>query len=181
MKKSAIVAFVCYLATIPLANWMIENVGTVQFPDGPHVLPVGFGLVAPSGVYLIGFALVARDVLQMAAGRRYTIIAILAGTLLAYAIAPAVAVASGTAFLLGELADFAVYTPLAAKRLHVAVLASGVVGAMIDSFVFLTIAFGTITYWQGNTSGKIWMSLLALPFLTVARRVVSNNPSSLRD
>ncbi len=45
------VAFLIYLMTIPLANWMIDNVGTVQVPNGPHVISVGFGYSAPSGIF----------------------------------------------------------------------------------------------------------------------------------
>jgi hypothetical protein len=36
-------AFLAYLLSIPLANWLIENIGNVRFPGGPHVIPVGFG------------------------------------------------------------------------------------------------------------------------------------------
>src|SRR4029077_3405657 len=46
-------------------------------------------------------------------------------------------IASATAFLLSELADFAVYTPLQRKRLVLAVVASSVVGLTVDSVVFL--------------------------------------------
>ena len=39
----------------------------------------------------------------------------------------------GTAFLLSELADFAVYTPLAERRWLTAVVASNIVGTIVDS------------------------------------------------
>jgi hypothetical protein len=45
-----------YLACIPLANWLISNVGTTCAPNGPCLVPVGFGLLAPSGVLVIGLA-----------------------------------------------------------------------------------------------------------------------------
>lgn len=170
------VAWVVYLATIPLANWMIQHVGTVEFPGGPHVIPVGFGLSAPSGVLLIGVALVARDAVQRWVGRSAAVAAILFGAGLSYFVAPSLAMASAVAFGLGELADFAVYTPLAERRLPLAVLASGVVGALVDSLIFLQIAFGSTMYWQGNTLGKIWMSVLAFVVLVALRhRVVSRH------
>jgi hypothetical protein len=50
-----------YALTIPAANWMIGNVGTFCVPDGPCLIPLGFGLMAPSGVLMIGLALVLRD------------------------------------------------------------------------------------------------------------------------
>lgn len=179
MKKIGAASFIIYLATIPFANWMIQHVGTVKFPGGPHVLPVGLGFSAPSGVYIIGFALVARDLVQLILGRRLTVAAIVIGSTLSYLIAPSVALASATAFFLGEVADFAVYTPLARRKLYLAVLASGIAGATIDSLVFLKIAFGNFDYWQGNALGKVWMSLLALPFLGIVRRAVLDNSSSI--
>jgi len=175
MKKSLLhpnarAAWLIYLATIPLANWMIQNVGTVEFPGGPHVIPVGFGYSAPSGVLVIGVALVARDVIQRLAGRRAAVLAILLGAGLSYFVAPNLALASAVAFGLGELADFAVYTPLSERHLPFAVLASGIVGALVDSLIFLQIAFGATLYWQGNTLGKIWMSVLAFVVLVAYRR-----------
>jgi uncharacterized PurR-regulated membrane protein YhhQ (DUF165 family) len=42
----------------------------------------------------------------------------------------------------------------------VAVALSGVVGAVIDSAVFLLIAFGSLDYIAGQVVGKVWFSLL---------------------
>ena len=153
---------VVYTATIPAANWMISNVGEQTFPGGPHVIPVGFGYDAPSGVLMIGFALFARDMLQRLGGRSLALIAIAVGVVVSYIIAdPAIATASAVAFALGELADFAVYTPLARRRLALAVLASGVVGGVIDSLVFLQMAFGSTAFWQGQVIGKTYIAALA--------------------
>ena len=35
-----------FVATVPAANWLIGNVGTTCVPNGPCLLPVGFGLSA---------------------------------------------------------------------------------------------------------------------------------------
>ena len=43
-----------YMSTIPLANFMISNVGTFCVPDGPCLIPLGFGIMAPSGVLMSG-------------------------------------------------------------------------------------------------------------------------------
>ena len=37
-------AFLLFLACVPLANWMIGNVGTVCVPNGPCLIPVAPGL-----------------------------------------------------------------------------------------------------------------------------------------
>lgn len=149
-----------YIATIPAANWMIANVGTCV-PDGPCLIPVGLGLMAPSGVLMVGAALVLRDVVHQTLGVRYALAAIAIGALISAGIAPpAIVLASVAAFLLSELADFAVYAPLARRRLALAVALSGGVGAVIDSAVFLLIAFGSLDYIAGQIVGKIWFSLL---------------------
>lgn len=152
--------FALYLSSIPGANWLIDNVGSVRFPGGPHVIPVGFGLEAPSGVLAIGFALVARDYIQQAMGRTVALLAIFFGVGLSLFVNPDLALASGLAFAVGELCDFAVYTPLREVNTFAAVAASGVVGGAVDSVIFLQIAFGSTEFWQGQVVGKTWMALL---------------------
>jgi uncharacterized PurR-regulated membrane protein YhhQ (DUF165 family) len=83
---------------------------------------------------------------------------------------PALVVASAVAFLLSELADFAVYTPLAQRRLVAAVVASSLVGLVVDSIVFLWLAFGSLDFLLGQVVGKGWMVLLSIPFVAWLRR-----------
>lgn len=163
-------ALAAFIATIPAANWLIGNVGTVCIPDGPCLIPVAPGLMAPSGVMLIGLALVLRDVVQERLGLRWAMAAIVIGAALSATFAPLpLAIASGVAFLVSEVADLSVYTPLRRRGLWLAVLASGIVGSVIDSAIFLQFAFGSIDHIAGNIVGKIWMSILALPFLIKRR------------
>lgn len=158
MKWLALIGF---LLTIPAANWMIGNVGTC-IPNGPCLIPVGFGLMAPSGVLMIGIALVLRDVVHSLLGARWALGAIGAGAVASLLLAsPALAIASGMAFLLSELTDLAVYAPLRRNRLYLALILSGIVGAFIDSAVFLWLAFGSFEYIAGQVVGKVWMTLFA--------------------
>jgi uncharacterized PurR-regulated membrane protein YhhQ (DUF165 family) len=152
---------------IPAANWLIGNAGTVCVPNGPCLIPVApGGLMAPSGVLMIGLALVLRDLVQRRLGLGWAAGAILAGAALSALLAPpALVIASALAFLLSELADLAVYTPLQRRRLVLAVLASGLVGLVVDSIVFLYVAFGSLDYLAGQVVGKAWMVLLALPLI----------------
>lgn len=144
-----------YAATIPAANWMISNVGTQHAPGAPHVIPVGFGYEAPSGVLLIGVALVLRDIIQDRVGVRGAFAAIVCGVAVSFAIAdPAIAVASAVAFCAGEIADLAIYTPIRKRNKPIAVALSGFVGGIADSLLFLTIAFGSTTFWEGQVIGK---------------------------
>lgn len=162
---------VLFCLTIPAANWMIGNVGTVCSANGPCLIPVAPNLMAPSGVLMIGAALVLRDLVQRRLGVEFGIAAIIAGAGISAAIAPAaLVVASTAAFLLSELADFAVYTPLARRRLVTAVVASSMVGLVIDSIVFLWLAFGSLEFLAGQVVGKSWMVLFAIPLVAYLRR-----------
>lgn len=159
-----------FLATVPLANWMIGNVGTCV-PNGPCLVPVGFGLMAPSGVLAIGAALVLRDAVHEQWGPRAAALLIVAGASLSVLVAPiGLVIASATAFLLSELADLAVYEPLRRSSLWVAVAVSGAAGALVDSAVFLIIAFGSLDYLAGQFVGKAWATLAAAIFIYARRR-----------
>jgi queuosine precursor transporter len=160
-----------FCLTIPAANWMIGHVGTVCSATGPCLVPVAPGLMAPSGVLMIGAALVLRDLVQRRLGVEFGIAAIIAGAAISAALAPrALVLASAAAFLLSEFVDFAVYTPLARRRLVAAVLASSIVGLVVDSIVFLWLAFGSLEFLSGQVVGKAWMVLLALPLVVYLRR-----------
>jgi len=129
--------------------------------------------MAPSGVLTIGAALVLRDAVQRCLGIRAALGAIAVGTTLSAFVAPApLVIASGMAFLLGELADCAVYTPLQRRRLVVAVIASSLVGLVVDSIVFLWFAFGDLTYLPGQIVGKLWAVVVAVPGVWMLRRAV---------
>jgi hypothetical protein len=176
-KAEGLAYFLAFMACIPTANWMIGHVGTVCAPNGPCLLPVfpwspqGGPMMAPSGVSMIGIALVLRDLCQRRLGRLAALMAIVAGAALSGALAPPqLVVASTTAFFLSELADFAVFTPLQKRGLVLAVLASAVVGLIADSILFLYLAFGSLEFLEGQVLGKVWMVLLALPFVHWIRK-----------
>ena len=165
------VFLVLFCLTIPAANWLIGHVGTVCVPTGPCLVPVAPSIMAPSGVLMIGLALVLRDLVQRRLGVEFGIGAIIVGAAISAGLAPPTLVlASAAAFLLSEFADFAVYTPLARRRLVVAVIASSVVGLVVDSIVFLWLAFGSLEFLIGQIIGKLWMVLLAIPFVMYMRR-----------
>ena len=156
---------------VPLANWLIQNVGTVCVPQGPCLVPVAPGVMAPSGVLAIGLALVLRDLVQRRLGVGWAFGAIVVGAALSATFAPtALVVASTTAFLLSELADMGVFTPLQRRGLVRAVALSSFVGLFVDSVVFLWLAFGSLTYLPGQVIGKAWMVVLALPLVWLLRQ-----------
>jgi queuosine precursor transporter len=163
MRALGIFAFASFIATIFAANWLIENVGIVS---------VGFGLMAPAGVFMVGIAFTCRDLLQRTLGVRWTVAAVLIGAALSAFVSPAFAFASGVAFLVSELADLTVYTPLERKSWLGAVGLSNTVGLLVDSWLFLTLAFGSLEFFWGQVVGKAWMTLAAVVVLWMAQRAV---------
>jgi len=152
---------VVYLSTIVAANWAVTHYGAV---------PVWPGLLAPAGVYIAGLAFTIRDLLHEAAGRWVVLAAIVAGAGLSVAVsAPRLALASGVAFALSELADLAVYAPLRRRRWLTAVAASNAVGLVVDSALFLWLAFGSWAFLPGQIVGKAWMTMLAVAVLAAGR------------
>ena len=170
-RREGVIFLVLFALTIPAANWLIGHVGTTCIANGPCVVPVAPGLMAPSGVMMVGVALVLRDLVQRRLGAVMSALAILSGTALSALLAPpSLVLASGVAFLLSEFADLVVYTPLAQRRLVLAVVASSVAGLVVDSIVFLWLAFGSLDFLLGQVVGKGWMVLLSVPFVAWLRR-----------
>jgi uncharacterized PurR-regulated membrane protein YhhQ (DUF165 family) len=170
-RAEGVLFLVAFALCIPAANWLIGHAGTVCVPNGPCLIPVAPGIMAPSGVLMVGLALVLRDLVQRRLGLWCAGVAIFVGAALSALLAPpSLVLASASAFLLSELADLAIYTPLQRRRLLLAVLASGLVGLVIDSAVFLQLAFGSLEFLPGQVIGKAWMVLLTLPAIAWLRR-----------
>lgn len=166
-----IIAFVMFAATIPAANWLIGSVGTTCIPDGPCLVPVGFGLMAPSGVLVIGLALVLRDWLHELAGWRWSLVAVVVGAGLSLLFSPAsIAIASAFAFLFAEMADLAVYARLRERSKPLAVMASQIVGAALDSALFVWLAFGSLDFSAGTTLAKIYAGAAVAMILWLRQR-----------
>lgn len=168
-------ALAAYIGTIILANYFIGHVGIKPpVPAAPHTFYVGFGQYAPSGVYFVALALVLRNVVQRVLGREIAVTAILIGAAVSYFVAaPAVAVASGVAFLCSEALDMAIYTPLRRYGQFRAVLPASLAGGLLDSYIFLTIAFGSLTFWPGQALGKTWGVLAAAVILFLSEQTVN--------
>ena len=160
-----------FILCVPAANWLIGNVGTTCVPDGPCLIPVAPGIMAPSGVVMIGLALVLRDLVQRRLGVNFAVVGILIGAAISALFAPsALVIASTVAFLLSEIADLVVFTPLQKRGLVLAVFVSSIVGLVVDSLLFLSLAFGSLDFLTGQILGKAWMVLIALPFVHLIRQ-----------
>ena len=164
-RREGVIFLILFALTIPAANWLIGHVGTTCIANGPCVVPVAPGLMAPSGVMMVGVALVLRDLVQRRLGLRVSAGTVVAGAAMSALLAPpALVLASANAFFLSEVADLTVYTPLA-RRLVLAVVASSLVGLVVDSIVFLWLAFGSLDVLLGSIVGKAEMVIISIPFV----------------
>lgn len=154
-------ALLAYITVIFAANWAVQHFG---------IVPVGFGLRAPAAVYFVGVAFTLRDLVQNILGRWVSVGAIAAGALVSAAVSPSLALASGLAFFSSELADFLVYTPLLRRGWIIALIPANLIGCVVDSLVFLSIAFGSLSLLGGQVLGKAWMTALAVLVLAPVRR-----------
>jgi len=163
-RTAGVLALAGFIACIFLANYSIAHWGTVPFPGGPHTVTL-LGFTGPSGVLFVGVSFLLRDLAQMALGRWPVVAAIGVGAVLSYAVAPSLAWASAAAFLVSELADFAVYTPLAERgRWWAGVGLSNTVGSAVDTALFLWLAFGSLEFFWG----QFWLKfLVTIPALVV--------------
>lgn len=159
----AVTAGSAFLLTIVAANWSIHRYGFVD---------VGFGYQAPAAVWFVALALVLRDLFQLGLGRRagtkprvWQVLVMLgviaAGAGLSFAVADAlVAAASGWAFAASEVLDFVIFTAIAPRWTR-AVFTAGLVAAVLDSLIFLSIAFGSLAFLPGQIIGKSYGIVVA--------------------
>ncbi|WP_232376333.1 VUT family protein [Amycolatopsis aidingensis] len=124
----------------------------------------------PAGAFVAGLVFTLRDLVQEAHGTRTALLAIAAGAAMSGLVAsPRIALASAAAFAVSELADFAVYTALRRRNRIVAVGLSNAVGLLVDSLLFLPLAFGSLAYLSGQVTGKTATTLLAVVVLAGVR------------
>ena len=156
-----------YFGLVVLANWLASR----------FVVSVGFGRLAPAGVFCIGGVLVLRDWLQQLRGLLWTMPLVYAAGLASWGIGDVagwtrlekIAVASVVAFTVSETAEAVVFTPLRKRRLTLGVALSGTVGNALDSWLFLQLAFASQGFFVGQFIGKGEMIALGT-LLTLGRR-----------
>jgi len=162
----ALALWAAFTATVIGSNLAVTYIG---------LLPVWPGIVAPAGVYLVGLALVLRDLLQEATSWKWSAVAVVVGAGLSALFSPELALASASAFLASELLDLAVYTPLRKRGMVLAVAASNAVGIAVDSLLFLWLAFGSLEFLAGQVLGKAWMTIAAILALVAIRHLRSRD------
>ncbi len=116
-----------YIGLIAGVNWLFDVTPLIQLPSGDYW---------PPAALVVGFVFVVRDFAQRKVGHNI-LWAMLAGIIISWFMAsPQLALASAVAFAIGELADWALYS-FTKKPFSSRILLSSIIGAPLDSFVFL--------------------------------------------
>jgi len=165
---------IIYVGLAILANWLASKyIVTVPFTGG---------LRAPAGIFAVGAILILRDWLQQIAGLWRSlalvylagVLSYLAGEAFGWTSLTRIAIASVVAFTVSETIEAAVFSPIRRRNLTAGVASSAVVANAVDSWLFLTIAFGWVgfaapAFFYGQVFGKLEMIAVGV-VLTATRR-----------
>lgn len=164
--KAATGLALLFIVGAATSNWAMSNIGMYNGPSAPRTLPIGWGMGAPSGVVLIGLMLTIRDGLhERIQPSGMAAVIFIASVVSAVVAPPAIALASGATLAVAETADALVYQRLRRQGRMWAAAASNLVSSVVDSVLFLLIAFGLQTAIEGSwalTVGKLEASLVTL-------------------
>ena len=148
----------------------ILHIGLDNGPDSPRTIPLGFGWQAPSGVLFAGAVLTLRDVIHDRIGTSGTLAVIAASApVTALTSTRSLAIASVVTLIVAEIADLLIYARVRSRGRTRAVVFSNTVSGLIDSLLFLTIAFGVTAAVHGSlamTIGKVVASVITLVLIS---------------
>jgi Uncharacterized conserved protein len=121
----------------------------VQFPLSGSILGVQLGDLLTWGAFTYPFAFLVTDLTNRqfgpSAARRVVFIGFVIGVILSvWTSMPRIAVASGSAFLIGQLLDISVFNRLRRQTWWQAPLAGSLLGSMIDTALFFSLAFASV-------------------------------------
>jgi uncharacterized PurR-regulated membrane protein YhhQ (DUF165 family) len=149
-----------YVGTVVVANW-----ASTHWP-ALHVGP----LLVPAGTLWAGATFTLRDLLHDTLGARGMAAAIAAGTGLSWLLAtPPIAIASVVAFAVSELLDSIIYVRLRTHSRLRAVVGSNVAGLLVDSVLFVPLAFGSFAAVPGQIFGKTAATAITVAMLLAAK------------
>ena len=145
----------------------------VQFPVAADLGPLHLGDILTWGAFTYPFAFLVSDLANRYDGPRQARIVVLVGFVVAlglsaYLATPRIAIASATAFLVGQLLDIAVFSRLRRGVWFVPPLVGSLLGSALDTLIFFGLAFAPafapIDAMFGTTDGSLgfvapWLGL----------------------
>ncbi len=124
-----------YIASILLVNWLFAP---AQLVPGVTVWNTGLGDLYLANL-VVGFVFVLRDYAQREIGHKVLIATLVAGLITYSMVDPMIAVASVTAFVISEMADWAIYS-FTKRPLQSRILISSLIAVPLDTVVFQHLA-----------------------------------------
>ena len=159
-----------YLVQFPIKHYGLEKIltyGAFSYPIAFLITDLtnrSYGKIIARNIVYIGFVI----------GISFTL---LFSTNFADLISVRIAIGSGIAFLVAQLLDVQIFDKLRKKDWFVAPLTSSIIGSIIDTFLFCSIAFYDteipwITLALGDLTVKLVIALLMLiPFRFLIKRI----------
>lgn len=151
----------------------------VQFPVVGTLWGVALGDLLTWGAFIYPVAFLITDLTNRQFGptvaRRIVLVGFVAGVALSlWASAPRIAIASGTAFLIGQFLDISVFNRLRRQKWWQAPLAGSLLGSALDTLLFFSLAFAPIFAFIGpNEEFAVQAAPLLGAFATEAPRWIS--------
>ncbi len=124
-----------YIASIVMVNWLFAPAQLVQ---GVTLWSTPFGDLYLANL-VVGFVFVLRDYAQREIGHKILLATLFAGVITYSMVDPAIALASITAFVLSEMADWAIYS-FTKRPLQSRILISSLVAVPLDTLAFQHLA-----------------------------------------
>ncbi len=118
----------------------------VQYPVQFDLGPIHLSDILTWGAFTYPFAFLVSDLTNRHDGPNRARLVVLAGFLVGLALSfwlstPRIAIASGSAFLIGQLLDIAVFQRLRNRYWLVPPLSASLFGSLLDTAIFFTLAF----------------------------------------
>lgn len=132
-----------------MATIVVASNFFVQFPLSGSFLGVELGDLLTWGAFTYPVAFLVTDLTNRQFGPSIARRVVLAGFVVGVAVSfwtsmPRIAIASGTAFLFGQLLDISVFNRLRRQTWWQAPLAGSLVGSAIDTLLFFSLAFAPL-------------------------------------
>lgn len=118
----------------------------VQYPVQFDLGPIHLGDILTWGAFTYPFAFLVSDLANRHDGPTQARMVVLVGFLVGLALSfwlstPRIAIASGSAFLIGQLLDIAVFQRLRNRYWLIPPLSASLLGSLLDTTIFFTLAF----------------------------------------
>jgi uncharacterized PurR-regulated membrane protein YhhQ (DUF165 family) len=141
LNVKSISPFICLMALIVVASNYL-----VQFPVNFMIGDYNLADLLTWGAFTYPIAFLITDMTNRKFGAKNARIVVLAGFLIAVGLSiwlatPRIAIASGSAFLVAQLLDVSIFNSMRSASWWRAPLISSIIGSVVDTLLFFSIAF----------------------------------------